>query len=115
VDTGERALVLVQQPQGVPDLVQGRAALSGHGQVPAEVHGAVGQPDRERLAAHRRPGAVTGLEPDAQFSLRTVPHLGEVDTDAEALPLTEALAYDVLLLLGAAHGTRRISPVREPG
>src|SRR4051812_8762665 len=101
VDPGERTLVLVQHAERVPDLVQGRPALPGRGQVPAEVHGALVLTDEERVLADGRPGAVADLEPDPQFGLRTVTDLGEAHPDPEVLPLLEALAHHVPLFLGA--------------
>lgn len=101
VQAGERALVLVLHAERVPDLVQGRRALPGRGQIPAEIHGALVQTGRQRVPAHRRPGAVTRLETDPQLRLRAVRDLREGHPDPQLPPLAEAVPHDRALFLAA--------------
>ena len=93
-DAGVGVLVLVGEPEGVADLVQGGVGLPGRAeQVPAEVHGPLVGTPVEDLAAQVRPGAVALHEPDPDLGLVPRGHLDERQADVLGLPVVEAASW----------------------
>ena len=97
-DAGERVLVLVRHAEGVADLVQCGRVPVVVGQVPAEVHRRLVDVDAEHVPADVGPRAVVG-ERDPDLRLPAVVDLGELEPDAEPLPLRESVPDRVRLRL----------------
>ena len=89
-DQGLGVVVLVEEPEGVAELVDDHAvegALGGVEGGPAEVHGRLRRVDREHVRADIGPGALAGVEGDAEIGGFPLPGGDDVELDAVDEPV----------------------------
>ncbi len=108
--------MLVREPEGVTDLVDGRVdLLRMAGQIPSEIHRTViaTDPEVDDVAADVGPCAIAPHEPDADLRLVPGRHLVELQSDPEVFPGLERPAHDIFFCLVRGPGAPLTSSVGE--